>query len=453
MTWRDNMQPASLNGIPFFVDSAGGKFGRRYVLHEYPGRDKPFPEDMGRKARMINVQAFVIGNDYMDLRDDLIEEAEKPGAKRLVHPWLGRLDVTLLDCDLEESTREGGMAVITFSFVEAGADVLPAAVASAPVATIKQAQVAELSVMDSFSSLVNFAPSSYLQGHMQSLVGVLDNGLAGMIGGLPMPGGLLDSALSSGEAMLLNRNPLSAVMGQLSSPAGLVSAMVSVASGSTGLLSRAIRVGYSRLLRAGALNDLGTTSNFYGGSPVPAPSRAVAAQSSATPVPAYSARPMTALRLVKSLEPTVAWPAVPAGTAGKQQAAINQAATLAAINQISVIEQARLSAALAYPTKNDAYAVRDYIANRLAAQAKSADYPVYSELQKLRAAVHKDLTARGNANAGLTTVSYNATLSALTISYQHFGTATRETEILARNPNIAHPAMIAGGSVLEVLSA
>lgn len=453
MTWRESMQPASLNGIPFFVDSAGGKFGRRVVLHEYPGRDKPYPEDMGRKARMLNIQAFVIGDDYMSGRDSLIAEAEKAGAKRLVHPWLGRLDVTLLEFDLEESTREGGMAVLTFSLVEAGADLLPAAVASAPVATITQANVAHQSVMDSFGGLVDFSPSSYLQGHMQSLVGAIDSGLTGMIGGLPMPGGLLDSALSSGEALLLGSNPLSAVMGQLSSPAGLVSSLVSVGSGSTGLLSRAIRSGYSRLLRSGALNDLGTTSNFYGGSPVSAPSRTIATQSAATPVPVYSSRPMTALRLVKSLEPAVIWPATPSGTAGKQQAAANQAATVAALDQISAIEQARLSAALAYPTKNDAYAVRDYIANRLATLAKTADYDVYTQLQKLRAAVHKDLTARGNANASLTTISYNATLSALVISYRHFGSATRETEILARNPGIEHPAMIAGGTELEVLSA
>lgn len=451
MTWRESMQPASINGIPFFVDSAAGKFGRRVVLHEYPGRDKPYPEDMGKKARMINVQAFVIGDDYMGVRDDLIAEVEKPGAKRLVHPWLGRMDVTVLECDVEESTREGGMAAITFSFVEAGEVAQPVATTSEPVWTIVRSTEAHQSVMDSFSSIVDFSPSSYLQNHMQSLVSAIDSGLTGMIGGLPMPGGLLDSALSAGEAMLLGQNPLSAVMGQLSSPAGFVSSLVSVGSGATGLLSRVVKVGYSRLLRAGALNDLGTTSNFYGGSPVAAPSRAIAAQSTATPAPVYSARPMTALRLVKSLEPAVTWPTVPAGTASKQQAAVNQAATVAALDQISAIEQARLSAALQYPTKNDAYAVRDYIANRLATLAKTADYDVYTQLQKLRAAVHKDLTARGNAS--LTTVSYNATLSALVISYRHFGTATRETEILARNPSIAHPAMIHGGTELEVLSA
>lgn len=453
MTWRDNLQPASLNGIPFFVDSAGGKFGRRIALHEYPGRDKPYPEDMGRKARALNVQAFVIGADYMQGRDRLIAEVEKAGAKRLVHPWLGRLEVTVTEFDLEESTREGGMATLTFSFVEAGADVLPAAVVSAPAATIAQANEAHTSVMDDFKALADFSPASWVQEHMKSLVDGIDSGLTDMIGGLPMPGGLFNSALSAGEAMLLGRNPLSAVMGQLSSPAGFVSALVSVASGSTGLLSRVVTVGYSRLLRSGALSDLGTSSNFFGGSPVAKPSRAITVQSAATPVPAYSARPMTPLRLVKSLEPAVNWPATPSGTATKQIAAVNQAATVAAVDRISAIEQARLTAALQYPSKQDCYAVRDYVCNRLATLAKTANYDVYSKLQKLRSAVHKDLSARGNVNASLTKISNHETLGALVISYRHFGTSTRATEILARNPDIEHPAMIRGGQELEVLNA
>jgi prophage DNA circulation protein len=453
MTWRDQLQPASLDGIPFFVDSADGKFGRRVVLHEYPGRDKPYPEDMGRKTRTINMPGYVIGDDYMQGRDALIALAEKPGARRLVHRWLGRMDVTVTDLAVEESTRFGGMATLTFAFVEAGADVLPAAVESAPAATIAQANEAHESVMDDFKALADFSPASWVQEHMQILTDAIDSGLTDMIGGLPMPGGLFDSALSAGEAMLLGRNPLSAVMGQLSSPAGFVSSLVSVASGSTGLLSRVVSVGYGRLLRSGALSDLGTSSNFFGGSPVAKPGRAIAVQSAAAPLPAYSARPMTPLRLVKSLEPAVTWPATPSGTATKQQAAVNQAATVAALDRISAIEQARLTAALQYPSKQDAYAVRDYVCNRLATLAKTANYDVYIKLQKLRSAVHKDLTARGNAYASLTTVSHNATLSALVISYRHFGTATRATEILARNPNLEHPAMIPGGTELEVLNA
>jgi len=452
MSFIDELLPGSLEDIPFFVDSHSAPVGQRLAVHEYPGRDLPYIETLGRKARQYSIQAFVIGADYISSRDKLLKEVAKGGKKRLVHPWLGRMNVVVEQMTPSESTREGGMVTLDFSFYEAGEDVLPAATDSTPAWTIIRGKVAEQTVMDTFAELVDFSPSSFLQGHMQGLIDTMDSGLTAMIGNLPMPGGLLDSALSAGEAILLGRNPLSAVLGQLSSPAGVVSAMVSVASGSTGLLSRAVKVGYSQLLRAGALTDLGTTSNFFGGSPVPAPSRAIAAQAASTPAPAYSARPMTALRLVKSLEPAVSWSALPSGTAGKEQAARNQAATRAALEHISAIEQARLSAALQYPSKQDAYAVRDYISNRLATLAKTAEYAVYVELQKLRAAVHKDLTARGNQNASLTTLSYNATLSALVISYNHFGTATRETEILARNPWIEHPAMVPGGVELEVLS-
>ena len=446
-----SLLPGDIDGIPFFVDDHNGQFGRRYVIHEYPGRDKPFVEDMGRKTRELSINAFVIGVDYMAQRDALIAAAEQPGVKRMTHPWLGRMDVFIELLGVSESTRYGGMAAIELSVVEAGADQFPAQIENTPAATLEQVPEAHQSVMDSFGDIVNFSPSSFLQQHMQGLVGSIDSALTGMIGGMPMPGGLLDSALSAGEAALLGKNPFSAVLGQLSSPAGFVSSLVSVGSGSTGLLSRVMHVGYSRLLRAGALRDLKTTTNFYGGSPVAISARAFSATPAAVSVSAYSARPVTPLRVIQSMEPVALWPALPSGTANKQQAATNQLAVQSAVAQISAIEQARMTAALEYPTKNDAYAVRDYLTSRLAALAKTADYSVYTQLQKLRAAVHKDLTVRGNAYASLTTLRVPDTLSALVLSYQHFGTSTRADELLERNPTVEHPAMIPGGTVLEVL--
>jgi len=455
--WKANMLPASLAGLPFFVDGANGKFGRRYVLHEYPGRDIPYPEDMGRKGRAINIQAFVIANknnngDYMKDRDALIAEVEKPGAKQLVHPWLGRMTITVFDFELGESTREGGMATITLSVVESGADIFPEVRTQTPAAVIDQAKTSELSVASWFANAVNWDLASYLQTNMKGLVGDVENGLAGMISELPMPPGLVKKFISAGEAALMGGNPLTALMGPLGSPGGLINTVIGVFSGSTGLLSNAISAGYAFLMRPSGLADLGVSSNLFGGSPVPVANQATP-QSAAIALPPYSARPMTALRLIQSLEPSVAWPVTSSVTPVKIQAANNQAALQSALDQISAIEQARLSAALEYPAKNDAYAVRDYVCTRLAAIAKTADYDVYAELQKLRAAVHTDLTTRGSADASVLTIIPKTTLPALVISYQQYGTAIRETDILQRNPQIEHPCFVPGGRPLEVLSA
>ncbi|MDR6583812.1 DNA circularization protein [Herbaspirillum frisingense] len=126
MAWRDNLRQASFRGVKFNVDSSGLSIGRRIARHEYPQRDIPYPEDMGRRAREYKVEAFVLGdpagdNDYMVPRDALIEAIEKAGPGQLVHPYYGTVAVTVFgEVTLSESTREGGMAKFTITFLEAG---------------------------------------------------------------------------------------------------------------------------------------------------------------------------------------------------------------------------------------------------------------------------------------------------------------------------------------------
>src|SRR5436305_959267 len=60
--WIDSLQQASFRGIPFGVLSGAGRFGRRLALHEYPNRDKPWPEDMGRATRRIALTGFLISD-------------------------------------------------------------------------------------------------------------------------------------------------------------------------------------------------------------------------------------------------------------------------------------------------------------------------------------------------------------------------------------------------------
>jgi len=454
-SFLDKLQPGSLNGIPFFVDGHNANFGRRIVSHEYPGRDQPFAEDLGRKGRSLSIQAYVInsadnGDDYMADRDRLIAEIEMPGSKRLVHPWLGRMDVVCELLALSESFTAGGMATIDFSFIESGTDALPTSTVSASSATLAEVNVAHRSVISQFASAANYLNSSFLQTHIVDLLGAIDNGFSGLIADLPLPAGLVKDVLSAGESVLLGGNAVTRLMGILNSPTNLVGALVNAASGSTGLLARALSIGYPLLLRASALSNLGVSSHLFGGSPVAAPTVSVAVPAAASSS-IYAPRPVTPLRLVKTLEPAVVFPPASYGTPIKDQAAVNQAALKAAADQISAIEQARLSAVLAYPSRDDAKAVRDYISTRLAALAQAADYNMYSQLQTLRVAVIKDLNSRDAAS--LEAYTANATLSALIVSYNRYGTSLRADEILARNPNIANPALIPGGTILEVLNA
>lgn len=118
--WRAKLRPASYRGVSFFVDGATLTAGRRIARHEYPQRDLPYMEDMGRKAREYKVEAFVLGQNYMAARDALLAAIEKPGAGQLVHPWHGTMVVSLQDCQLSESTAQGGYAKFSLTFIEAG---------------------------------------------------------------------------------------------------------------------------------------------------------------------------------------------------------------------------------------------------------------------------------------------------------------------------------------------
>lgn len=126
MAWRANLVDASFRGVGFQVNETEAPIaGRRLAVHEYPGRDEPFVEDLGRRTKKWSIEAFVIGDNYATVRDRLIDACDMPGAGELVHPYLGSLQVACEGCDLMERTREGRMARFSLSFVEAGANQYP----------------------------------------------------------------------------------------------------------------------------------------------------------------------------------------------------------------------------------------------------------------------------------------------------------------------------------------
>jgi prophage DNA circulation protein len=89
-------------------------------VHEYPKRDTPYVEDMGRRARQWPVQGFIINPDYFPLRDALIAACETKGPGVLVHPYLGQLTVICDRYAMAEDRDEGGYCTFNFDFVEAG---------------------------------------------------------------------------------------------------------------------------------------------------------------------------------------------------------------------------------------------------------------------------------------------------------------------------------------------
>ena len=120
MSWLDNYRQAEFRGIPFFVPSSDNKGGRRTALFEFPNKDVPYVEDMGRKARQFSLEAVIVGEDYMVTRNELITALEKRGSGKLVHPYYGTLDVVCTDFSYRERSTEMRMVTFTMEFTESG---------------------------------------------------------------------------------------------------------------------------------------------------------------------------------------------------------------------------------------------------------------------------------------------------------------------------------------------
>lgn len=243
MSWRDDLRPASFRGVAFFVDSAESGVGRRVALHEYPLRDKPYAEDMGRAARRIGVEAIVIGDGYMRARDALIAALEAPGAGTLVHPYLGSMHVTLIEqARVRESTAEGGMARISLAFVEAGEITFPSAtsdtrsVVRAAAVTAKASVLARVSAQASGGGVLNklrSAAQSVVSGVLSRVSGALSAlpfaGAGGIASSVTSLAGSVSSGSVFGSSSALSLMGAVAKVRSLASPRAAISALKSVA--------------------------------------------------------------------------------------------------------------------------------------------------------------------------------------------------------------------------------
>lgn len=133
MSWRERLRPASFRGVPFFVDDTSTSTGRKIQLHEYPKKDIPYTEDLGKVSKSYSIRAFVIGEDCFDQRDALLDALEQSGPGTLIHPTLGTITVQAGPCRFSDSRTEGG--VIRFDLI-----FYPGEEIEAPAATVNSSQ-------------------------------------------------------------------------------------------------------------------------------------------------------------------------------------------------------------------------------------------------------------------------------------------------------------------------
>jgi prophage DNA circulation protein len=133
--WRAALMPANFDGNPFHVESNAKESGQRIVVHEFPKRDFPYAESMGRKAIEFTVRGYCICypsdtsdplfmKDYRRARDLLQARLDLGGPGVLQLPTFtfptSPMNVVCQRYRLTEEDRFGGYCTFDMSFVELG---------------------------------------------------------------------------------------------------------------------------------------------------------------------------------------------------------------------------------------------------------------------------------------------------------------------------------------------
>jgi prophage DNA circulation protein len=151
--WYNLLRHASFRGIPFHVEQGTATSGRRAALHEYPGRDVPYTEDLGRKQYTYQFTAYVIGQLYPIQRDALLKACTLKGPGTLVHPSFGAKQVVCTDVAVTEERQSGNYAAFSMTFAEAGQLMEPAATKNTANAIAGSAASATSATASGFSKI------------------------------------------------------------------------------------------------------------------------------------------------------------------------------------------------------------------------------------------------------------------------------------------------------------
>lgn len=399
MSWREERQAASFRGVPFEVDTDEATFGRRIQLHEYPQKDIPNAEDLGRKARSKNVVGYVIGDDYFAKRDALITAFEQAGPGELVHPYYGRLMVVVDDdVRVTHSREEGGMCRFTINFVEAGNVTFPAANVASGTQLLSAADALEAAAKEDFSN--TFSVNDLSEFAVEDAVSTLNNVFD-----------TLDGVLTASGAIL--SDPLGAIFGELGS---LVRTPADLASRIFGLFSKTAAV----IGSASNFNDIDSL-NF-----------------------ARVFGLLGAISLFSNGDST-------GNTPTRTAMAVNRNAIATITRQALIAQAAGTVAQMDLPVYDDAILLKKDLTAKIEAEAAIADDDSYLALTNLRTTLHTDMSQKLDGAARLKVLPQKTIVPGLVLAYDLYEDVSRENEILTRN-KIRHPGFVPANPI-KVLSA
>lgn len=377
----------SFRGIPFFVESHNKSGGRRNVQHDFAQNDIPAYDDLGRKNGPFQIEAYVLGVDYLVQRDALMSALEDvAGPGELIHPYLGPKRARVGDVSLRESTREGGIATFQIQFLPAPLSVAPTITRDLDsfVASVAAAAFVESQVQFESDYDVEAQPSFATESLSDELVALSEATEAAM---LPIVSDIQELAKLNISIDLIIANAAALVR----EPGDIIDTFIDVVLQLTETILEAPKNMVTALMDAYDLEPVGD---------------------------------------------------VLGDTTTRAQERANQLALSDALRRALVIQSAVMIPAAEFETIDEATDLRDRIVDALDALAATAGDTVYPLVVDLRAAVSQAVPG-DRILASEQTIHRNVDLPSLVLSYQLYGDVSQEQAIVDRN-GVQHPAFISG---------
>ena len=405
MAWTDTLRRvtlpdgrkligASFRGVPFFVEDVGRTGGRRAILHEFPLRDEPEIGDNGRQSATFPVTGYVIGDDYVDQRDALIEALEgSSGTGDLALPSYVSTLAICSAMSIRETVTDGRMAVFSLEFIKA-----PGFSPDSVEAPDLQAHVDEQATAAIAATSADLGTEYDVSGQTAFAVESMETDLVAVA--TQFGASLEDVVTDIQERARVTADVALLVLQASSLVRQTDQVLVALTDMIDGLSETILSV-------PGAVAD-------------------ALMEAYATP-PVTLAQGDTATRILERA---------------------NHAAMAAALRRVMVIEAARLLPFVEFATFGEAIASRDSVVDGLDEQAHTAGDAAYPAIINLRAAVLRAVP--GDVEyARLVTVERPVAIPSLLLSYQLYGSVEQEADIIERN-DPQHPGFMRG--TFEVLS-
>lgn len=405
-TWRDQMLPASFRGISFLIPQASVPIGMKVQLHEFPQRDEPYAEQLGKQSQVHRLVCWIIGDDCFERRDKFMEALQTPGPGELVHPWLGRMQVKVGEGELSHDFQRGGMAEFAVTFYPD----TPLKFPTAKVNTQQQVVKASDSLLDSALDRYKAAMANVDQARLglarlrNSLSGVytvIQQQFSTIVGTFTNLTGFAQSLMNAPDSL---SSLFSSYFSEFS-----VDDYLGDDSGSTYRNTVAASTQHAE-----AVASVNTVSQAGG--------RDSAAASQATADLVQDAL-LVQVGLIISEMPIASQPVSSVATPTVDQ----QAAQPIVRPEV--------------PVADDVIELRDNLNEAIFEASLKADPEHYMALNTLRQTIVKHLTAVAESGVRLVEITPAETLPALVLAYRRFGDATRESEVVQRN-RLRHPGFV-----------